>query len=89
MYKVNLWLGQFGRGNPGKLQLWGLSVADREDSPTELLKDCHGRAVEKSKRCKVHKAAKWHGFEKSSWCKYIPYLSHIYLLRANINHGHL
>ena len=27
--------------------------------------------------------------EKSSVCKYIPYLSHIYLLRAKINHGYL
>ena len=58
MYKVNLWLWQFGRGNPGKLRLWGplgLSVADREDSATELLKDCHKRAVEKSKHSKAAK----------------------------------
>ena len=38
---------------------------------------------------KARKAAKWHGIEKSSVCKYIPCLSHIYLLRAKINHGYL
>ena len=32
-----------------------LAVADTEDSRTELLKDCHGRAVETGKR---HKAAR-------------------------------
>ena len=40
-----------------KLRLGGLSVADREDRPTEVLKDCHRRAVEKSKRRKARKAA--------------------------------
>ena len=37
VYEVNLWLWQFGRGKP---RLGGLSVADTEDSQTELLKDC-------------------------------------------------
>ena len=56
--KVNLWLWQFGRGKQGKLQLGGLSVADREDSPIELLKDCHRCAVDKSKYSKECKVAK-------------------------------
>ena len=54
---MNLWLWQFGRGNQGKLRLGGLSVADREDHPTELLEDCHRSAVEKSKRSKACKVA--------------------------------
>ena len=61
VYEVNLWLWQFGRGT-GKPRLGpslvGLSVADTEDSRTELLKDGHRRAVETRKCCKALKAAK-------------------------------
>ena len=47
VYEMNLWVWQFGRGNP---QLGGLSVADKEDRWTELLKDGHRCAVETRKR---------------------------------------
>ena len=72
----------------GKASIWGLSVADT-DSRTELLKDCHRYAVETCKCSKAQKDAKWHGTEKNRVCKYIPCLSHIYLLRAKINNRHL
>ena len=73
----------------GQASTWGLSVADTEDSRTELLKDCHRHAVEMCKCSKAWKAAKWCGTEKSRVCKCIWCLPHIYLLRAKINNRYL
>ena len=75
MYKLNLWLWQFGRGKP---RLGGLSVAATEDSRTELLKDCPRHAVEKQAQqgergCKVT----WHckkGAHANISHVFIPYL---------------
>ena len=55
VYKVNLWLWQFGRGKP---RLGGLWVADTEDHQTELQTDSHRLVVETHKRSTAQKGAK-------------------------------
>ena len=73
----------------GQACLGGFSVADTEDSRTELQAHVLGRAVETRERHTAQKDTKWPYLEENRECKDILCLSHTYLVSTKIYYGYL